>query len=162
MTVEVIENFLPDDVFESIRNQVVNLHEAYFVDRSKVLPNYGLDGSISKYLASGADNLPKSLYKELYNAFDKSDLKEHSNLDILVNRYVEGMYIPKHRDRQQSNWVSVLTLDDKNTVFRYQDGNEMIAIPDKRNALITISIDVIHEVLPVEHLRHTIICNWEN
>ena len=79
----------------SIKKRLDALDDAYYIDRSVVAPNRGLNGEVGAYHSIGDKSLPKDLFEDLKKIAPQKDLPLTK---IVVNRYRVGDWIPPHND----------------------------------------------------------------
>ena len=93
----------------SIKKRLDALDDAYYIDRSVVAPNRGLNGEVGAYHSIGDKSLPKDLFEDLKKIAPQKDLPLTK---IVVNRYRVGDWIPPHNDDVGPAYCSTLHLED--------------------------------------------------
>ena len=79
----------------SFKKRLDALDDAYYIDRSIIAPNRGLNGEVGAYHSIGDKSLPKDLLEDLRKIAPKKDLPLTK---IVINKYCVGDWIPPHND----------------------------------------------------------------
>lgn len=141
-------------------------------DRSTFMPNYGLKKDIGKYSSIG---ITATNYPEIWNKyFRNKTINEFEPSEVQLNKYIEGHFIPPHKDSGDSLYTACVPLQtnpDNYLVFGdpeayYQnipveESNKMgmtRSFPDvKGNAYIFKGTKPIHWVPKIKTLRYSAI-----
>ena len=134
----------------SIKKRLDALDDAYYIDRSVIAPNRGLNGEVGAYHSIGDKSLPKDLLEDLRKIAPKKDLPLTK---IVVNRYRVGDWIPPHNDDVGPAYCSTLHLEDSEEGLSYEGGFSK----NKAGWTKEYPTDLIHWVEPVIKPRYTII-----
>lgn len=146
------EKIVSSERATDLLKKVKELDDAYFIDRSKYIPNPCLDGTPNKYLSMSDDAMPKEIYDELYSWFEGQEVEQ-----ILVNRYYPGMHLGPHIDSNMYEYVTVVFLDSELDVLNLESPDGWVTVTDEPGKAVTITRDVVHSVSPVPVMRHSII-----
>lgn len=133
-----------------LNEELEQLDEAYFIDRSVHFKNAGLKGEVGKYLSMGDRAMPKKLKEYLYSLAPERDFPL---TEVVVNRYREGDFIPPHVDDVGTAHCLLLSLEDSEEGLSTSEG----LIKNKAGWCKEISVKTTHWVEPVQLLRHTVI-----
>lgn len=108
---EVIEDFLSEDECDEI---IKIANSRPMNDRSKFVPNYGLKNDLGNYESVGY--IPSSYPKEWDRLFANKLVKGFEPIEVQVNKYKEGHFIPPHKDKGLALYTVTVPLqtDDKN------------------------------------------------
>ena len=108
---KVIENFLSDAECDEIIKLSNNRD---YNDRSTFVPNYGLKNDLGNYESVGY--IPASYPEEWEKIFAHKLVEGFEPIEVQVNKYEKGHFIPPHKDKGLALYtVSVpLQTDDKN------------------------------------------------
>jgi hypothetical protein len=134
--------------------KVEQLDDAYFVDRSKHLPNKSLDGSNNQYYSMSDISMPKEILDTLKEWFPSFD-EEYE--EILVNRYYPGMSIGPHVDHNPTPYVSVIFLEEGLQVLSCKLDEGWVPLTDTPGKMVTFRGTTVHKVDPVPRIRHSLI-----
>jgi|3_EtaG_2_1085321.scaffolds.fasta_scaffold13580_3 hypothetical protein len=165
--VEIIENCVSEQQCDNIVNQLKQLNPAYWTDRSIHAPNFGIDGSVGTYVSLNDKTCPPDLLTEINSVAPK--ITGHAapmEIDeTIVNHYSPGSFVPPHIDAVTFTFaIAVVTLESKEECFAYwPDGHKetKVVIPDKKGAAIILhDVRTVHEVMPTEGDRYTLIYNY--
>lgn len=145
----------PKEATEFLK-RVEKLEDAYFLDRSKHIPNISLDSSRNKYYSMTDISMPMDLLFTL-NTWFPGEVEE-----FLVNRYYPGMGIGPHKDSNLYRYISLMFLNEGFEVLKIKDKDQWVGMKDIPGQVITFDRETIHKVVPVEAMRHSIIILREN
>ena len=135
--------------------KVEQLDDAYFVDRSKHIPNKSLDGSNNKYYSMSDVSMPKEILDTLKGWFPSFD-EDYD--ELLVNRYYPGMSIGPHVDLNIQKYVSVIFLEDDLQVLSCKITEGWVPLKDQPGKMVTFEGNAtVHKVDPVPRLRHSLL-----
>ena len=134
----------------SFKKRLDALDDAYYIDRSIIAPNRGLNGEVGAYHSIGDKSLPKDLLEDLRKIAPKKDLPLTK---IVVNKYRVGDWIPPHNDDVGPAYCSTLHLEDSDEGLSYEGGFSK----NKAGWTKEYPTDLIHWVEPVIKPRYTII-----
>ena len=138
----------------SIKKRLDLLDDAYYIDRSVIAPNRGLNGEIGAYHSIGDRSLPKDLHEDLRKIAPKKDLPL---TQIVVNRYRIGDWIPPHNDDVGPAYCSTLHLEDSEEGLSYEGGLSK----NKAGWVNEHPMNFIHWVEPAKEERYSIIFLYE-
>ena len=134
----------------SFKKRLDALDDAYYIDRSIIAPNRGLNGEVGAYHSIGDRSLPKDLLEDLRKIAPKKDLPLTK---IVVNKYRVGDWIPPHNDDVGPAYCSTLHLEDSEEGLSYEGGfSKNVAGWAKE-----YPTDLLHWVEPVIKPRYTVI-----
>ena len=134
----------------SIKKRLDALDDAYYIDRSVIAPNRGLNGEVGAYYSIGDKSLPKDLLEDLRKIAPKKDLPLTK---IVVNRYRAGDWIPPHNDDVGPAYCSTLHLEDSEEGLSYEGGLSK----NKAGWVKEHPMNFIHWVEPAKEERYSII-----
>ena len=134
----------------SFKKRLDALDDAYYIDRSIIAPNRGLNGEVGAYHSIGDKSLPKDLLEDLRKIAPKKDLPLTK---IVINKYCVGDWIPPHNDDVGPAYCSTLHLEDSEEGLSYEGGFSK----NKAGWTKEYPTDLIHWVEPVIKPRYTII-----
>ena len=134
----------------SIKKRLDKLDDAYYIDRSVVALNRGLNGEVGAYHSIGDKSLPKDLLEYLCKIAPKKELPLSK---IVINKYITGDWIPKHCDDHGPAYFTTLHLEDSEEGLSYEGGFSK----NKAGWTKEYPTDLIHWVEPVIKPRYTII-----
>ena len=103
----------------SFKKRLDALDDAYYIDRSIIAPNRGLNGEVGAYHSIGDRSLPKDLLEDLRKIAPKKDLPLTK---IVVNKYRVGDWIPPHNDDVGPAYCVTLHLEDSEEGLSYEGG----------------------------------------
>ena len=138
----------------SIKKRLDLLDDAYYIDRSVIAPNRGLNGEIGAYHSIGNRSLPKDILEDLKKIAPKKDLPL---TQIVVNRYRIGDWIPPHNDDVGPAYCSTLHLEDSEEGLSYKGGLSK----NKAGWVNEHPMNFIHWVEPAKEERYSIIFLYE-
>ena len=138
----------------SIKKRLDLLDDAYYIDRSVIAPNRGLNGEIGAYHSIGDRSLPKDILEDLKKIAPKKDLPL---TQIVVNRYRIGDWIPPHNDDVGPAYCSTLHLEDSEEGLSYEGGLSK----NKAGWVNEHPMNFIHWVEPAKEERYSIIFLYE-
>ena len=138
----------------SIKKRLDLLDDAYYIDRSVIAPNRGLNGEIGAYHSIGDRSLPKDILEDLKKIAPKKDLPL---TQIVVNRYRVGDWIPPHNDDVGPAYCSTLHLEDSEEGLSYKGGLSK----NKAGWVNEHPMNFIHWVEPAKEERYSIIFLYE-
>jgi len=138
----------------SIKKRLDLLDDAYYIDRSVIAPNRGLNGEIGAYHSIGDRSLPKDILEDLKKIAPKKDLPL---TQIVVNRYRVGDWIPPHNDDVGPAYCSTLHLEDSEEGLSYEGGLSK----NKAGWVNEHPMNFIHWVEPAKEERYSIIFLYE-
>jgi len=138
----------------SIKKRLDLLDDAYYIDRSVIAPNRGLNGEIGAYHSIGDMSLPKDILEDLKKIAPKKDLPL---TQIVVNRYRVGDWIPPHNDDVGPAYCSTLHLEDSEEGLSYEGGLSK----NKAGWVNEHPMNFIHWVEPAKEERYSIIFLYE-
>ena len=138
----------------SIKKRLDLLDDAYYIDRSVIAPNRGLNGEIGAYHSIGDRSLPKDILVDLKKIAPKKDLPL---TQIVVNRYCIGDWIPPHNDDVGPAYCSTLHLEDSEEGLSYEGGLSK----NKAGWVNEHPMNFIHWVEPAKEERYSIIFLYE-
>ena len=138
----------------SIKKRLDLLDDAYYIDRSVIAPNRGLNGEIGAYHSIGDRSLPKDILEDLKKIAPKKDLPL---TQIVVNRYRIGDWIPPHNDDVGPAYCSTLHLEDSEEGLSYKGGLSK----NKAGWVNEHPMNFIHWVEPAKEERYSIIFLYE-
>lgn len=145
---------------QEILNDILNLSEAYWIDRASMNTNYGIDGTVGKYDCLHDSAMPILLKEKIYNIIPK--VYAFPLLEMMVNRYKKDIgFIPMHVDNVGSLGVLVINLTSSNKDgFIYIDevGNEKLIKDSAGNAIAFKKLKLKHRVNVVSKDRYSLIC----
>lgn len=133
-----------------IKKRLDALDDAYYIDRSIIAPNRGLNGEVGAYYSIGDKSLPKDLLEDLRGIAPKKDLPLTK---IVVNRYRVGDWIPPHNDDVGPAYCVTLHLEDSEEGLSYEGGLSK----NKAGYVNEHPMNFIHWVEPVNEERYSII-----
>ena len=87
----------------SLKKRLDALDDAYYIDRSIIAPNRGLNGEVGAYHSIGDKSLPKDLLEDLRKIAPKKDLPLTK---IVVNKYLTDEEVNSAFDAIVSNLSS--------------------------------------------------------
>lgn len=166
--VEIIDDCISKQDCEEILIALKNLNKYFWIDRSKVNPNYGIKRDVGKYFCTGSNmGLPSDLVKSLNEKAPIID-SHIASLEVnetIINHYNIGNFVPPHIDPVlETLAVCTVMLTEGNECFGYwPEGSSgpRVSIPDKiGRAIILHDMSTIHEVLPVQVERYSLIFNY--
>jgi len=145
---------------QEILNDVLNLDNAYWVNRSEVNQNYGIDGDVGIYDCLHDAAMPMLLKDAIKKVIPKCyafPLRE-----VMINRYRKDTgFMPMHVDNVGSLGVIIinLTTSDKDG-FSYinESGDEKLITDSAGNAIAFKKIKLKHKVDTVSEDRYSLIC----
>lgn len=130
----------------------------YWQRRTSLGPNRGIDGDECAYDFMGNAFMPDDLKDYLLRVAPRED--GYFISEICINRYNEGDYIGKHKDRAYYRMNRVISLQ-ANGDGLYIDEDEKF-IEDVVGQAVTINgIGPVHSVPPVKTKRHVFIVLYE-
>ena len=138
----------------SIKKRLDLLDDAYYIDRSVIAPNRGLNGEIGAYHSIGDRSLPKDILEDLKKIAPKKDLPL---TQIVVNKYRVGDWIPPHNDDVGPAYCSTLHLEDSEEGLSYEGGLSK----NKAGWVNEHPMNFIHWVEPAKEERYSIIFLYE-
>ena len=138
----------------SIKKRLDLLDDAYYIDRSVIAPNRGLNGEIGAYHSIGDMSLPKDILDDLKKIAPKKDLPL---TQIVVNKYRVGDWIPPHNDDVGPAYCSTLHLEDSEEGLSYEGGLSK----NKAGWVNEHPMNFIHWVEPAKEERYSIIFLYE-
>ena len=138
----------------SIKKRLDLLDDAYYIDRSVIAPNRGLNGEIGAYHSIGDMSLPKDILEDLKKIAPKKDLPL---TQIVVNKYRVGDWIPPHNDDVGPAYCSTLHLEDSEEGLSYEGGLSK----NKAGWVNEHPMNFIHWVEPAKEERYSIIFLYE-
>ena len=138
----------------SIKKRLDLLDDAYYIDRSVIAPNRGLNGEIGAYHSIGDRSLPKDILEDLKKIAPKKDLPL---TQIVVNKYRVGDWIPPHNDDVGPAYCSTLHLEDSEEGLSYKGGLSK----NKAGWVNEHPMNFIHWVEPAKEERYSIIFLYE-
>jgi len=146
--IEVVEHPENLDVCNKIVEMAKNVDPAYWIDKSKHLINYGVNGEIGKYDTLHYDCIPDDLKKLIDPLIPKNDRFKFNN--YMINKYDASTgFIPFHSDLVETFSFSIITLtENKGDGFSYKtkDG-EIRKVQDKIGNTITPKVlNLVHGV----------------
>ena len=134
----------------SIKGRLDALDDAYYIDRSVVAPNRGLNGEVGAYHSIGDKSLPKDLFEDLKKIAPQKDLPLTK---IVVNRYRVGDWIPPHNDDVGPAYCSTLHLEDSEEGLSYEGGLSK----NKAGYVNEHPMNFVHWIEPASEERYSII-----
>jgi len=134
----------------TLREELMALPDAYWVDRSKYYVNTGLQGEVGRYLSMGDRSMPAALKETLIGVAPTKDIPL---TEVVVNKYRKGDFLPKHVDEAGVKYCVLLSLEDSVEGLSSLDG----LIPDKAGWAKEIPLSLVHWIEPAEKPRFTII-----
>ena len=132
--------------------EVEQLDDAYFIDRSKHIPNRSLDGSTNKYYSMSEISMPQNIKDTVRKWFGYSNVEE-----ILINRFYPDMNIGPHKDNNPCPLVSVMFLNEGLQALSCKMEEGWVDLTDFPGKMVTFEINMIHKVAPQNCIRHSII-----
>lgn len=166
--IEVVDNCIPKNICDQIVDSLKKIDNRLWVDRNKINPNYGIKWDIGNYFSiSSVSSIPSELLKLLnqYAPIIKGHTAPMEINETIVNRYLPGDFVPPHIDPFIETFaVCTIMLTEGNECFGYwPEGKNgpRVSIPDKiGRAVILHDMSTIHEVLPVQVERYSLIFNY--
>ena len=134
----------------SFKKRLDALDDAYYIDRSIIAPNRGLNGEVGAYHSIGDRSLPKDLLEDLRKIAPKKDLPLTK---IVVNKYRVGDWIPPHNDDVGPAYCSTLHLEDSEEGLSYEGGLSK----NKAGYANEHPMNFVHWIEPVSEERYSII-----
>jgi len=143
----------------SLLEDIKKLDEGYWVDKSKNIINYGINGEIGKYSAIHYESIPNDIKEKILEIIPKHDKFPINN--FMINRYKkdEG-FLPFHSDLVETLAFSIVFLTETNgDGLSYKDRGEIVKVQDKIGSyVIPNTLNLVHGVPePVSEDRYTII-----
>lgn len=153
-----VSNVLDKDTVQQVRNLVDAVIDPYWVTRTDLSHYRGIDGSSCRYKFLGHAQMPadlKNFLKKLAPNYPNFFLAE-----IAVNRYDEGDYIGKHKDRHLYRRNLVVALQEFGDGLYVDETKEFIEDVAGQGVLFE-GVGPIHSVPPVKNKRYCLIYLYE-
>ena len=134
----------------SFKKRLDALDDAYYIDRSIIAPNRGLNGEVGAYDSIGDKSLHNDLLEDLRKIAPKKDLPLTK---IVINKYCVGDWIPPHNDDVGPAYCSTLHLEDSEEGLSYEGGLSK----NKAGYVNEHPMNFVHWVEPASEERYSII-----
>lgn len=142
------------DGAEGLFYSLKQINDGYFVDRSKHIKNYGVNGEVGQYKT--AFELPDGAMDKIFRKLAPKNIGKEELDMVLINKYKAGDWMPKHRDKTMHTTMTLLFLG-YGTYLRFYIGDEVIEIEEEPGLTITVPTNLLHDVSGIDKERFVVL-----
>lgn len=153
-----ISKILEKDIALNVRSLAESIEEPRWFRRDSMPPSRAIDGASCNYDFCGHKQMSaelKDFLKEIAPTFE-----DHHLAEIAINRYKQGDFLGKHKDRDYYRKNLVISLQEDGDGLYIDDENKFVEDVIGQGICIN-GIGPAHSVPEVKHLRYTLIYLYE-
>jgi len=153
-----ISKILEKDIALQVRSLAESIEEPRWFHRDRMAPGRAIDGASCKYDFCGHKQMSKETKEFLKDIAPK--FENYRLAEIAINRYKQGDYLGKHKDRDYYRKNLVISLQEQGDGLYIDDEDKFVEDVTGQGVCIN-GIGPTHSVPEVKKLRYTLIYLYE-